>query len=101
MLLQQSPTESGLIEKHCGGYDGDSLKQDLHARRDKDLTGLVGGKRVPKESERLEVIQAIDVAIARNSQRVVLTTGGKCESYAMQMMPGAPDEEFIQMGDFV
>ncbi len=47
------------------------------------------------------VLQAIDVAIARGRERVVLTTGGKSESYAMQMMPGRPEEEFIQMGDFV
>jgi cobalt-precorrin-5B (C1)-methyltransferase len=47
------------------------------------------------------VLQAIDVAIARSRERVVLTTGGKSESYAMQMMPDAPEEEFIQMGDFV
>jgi cobalt-precorrin-5B (C1)-methyltransferase len=47
------------------------------------------------------VLQAIDVAVARDRHRVVLTTGGKSESYAMQMMPGEPEEEFVQMGDFV
>jgi cobalt-precorrin-5B (C1)-methyltransferase len=47
------------------------------------------------------VIQAIDVALARGLSRVVLTTGGKSESYAMQMIAGRPEEAFIQMGDFV
>jgi cobalt-precorrin-5B (C1)-methyltransferase len=50
---------------------------------------------------RTSVIQAIDVAIARGLSRAVLTTGGKSESYAMQMIAGLPEEGFIQMGDFV
>jgi cobalt-precorrin-5B (C1)-methyltransferase len=47
------------------------------------------------------VLQAIDVAIARGLSRLVLTTGGKSESYAMQMIADLPEEAFIQMGDFV
>jgi cobalt-precorrin-5B (C1)-methyltransferase len=47
------------------------------------------------------VIQAIDVAQARGLHRVVLTTGGKSESFAMQLMNDLPEEAFIQMGDFV
>jgi cobalt-precorrin-5B (C1)-methyltransferase len=47
------------------------------------------------------VIQSIDVAHAHGNRRVVLTTGGKSESYAMQLMGDLPEEAFIQMGDFV
>ncbi len=47
------------------------------------------------------VIQAIDVAQARGLDRVVLTTGGKSETYSMQLMGDLPEEAFVQMGDFV
>jgi cobalt-precorrin-5B (C1)-methyltransferase len=47
------------------------------------------------------VLQAIDVTCVRGNRRLVLTTGGKSESYAMQLMGDLPEEAFIQMGDFV
>ncbi len=47
------------------------------------------------------VIQAIDVAVAQGAQELVLTTGGRSETYAMKMHPYLPEAAFIQMGDFV
>ena len=41
------------------------------------------------------------LANLRANPHVVLTTGWKSESYAMQMIAGLPEEAFIQMGDFV
>jgi cobalt-precorrin-5B (C1)-methyltransferase len=47
------------------------------------------------------VIQAIDVAVKQGLAHLVLTTGGKSETYAMRMLPELAPEAFIQMGDFV
>ncbi len=47
------------------------------------------------------VVQAIDVAQERGLTEVVLTTGGKSETFAMRLHPELPDDAFIQMGDFV
>lgn len=81
-------------------------KETINAR-----LGLIGGISILGTSGivrpystaafKASVIQAIDVAHARGLGHVVLTTGGKSESYAMQLMRGLPEEAFIQMGDFV
>ena len=47
------------------------------------------------------VVQAIDVARQRGLATLVLTTGGKSESYAMRLYPELAEEAFIQVGDFV
>jgi len=46
-------------------------------------------------------VQSIDVAHAHGISHVVLTTGGRSESYAMAMYPLWPEFAFIQMGDFI
>lgn len=81
-------------------------KETINAR-----LGLIGGISIlgttgivrpySTAAFKTSVIQAIDVALARQLKQVVLTTGGKSESYAMQMIPGLPEEAFVQMGDFV
>ncbi len=45
--------------------------------------------------------QGIDVTVAAGCDRLVLTTGGKSEEFAMKLLADLPEEAFIQMGDFV
>jgi len=73
--------------------------------------GLVGGisilgttgivKPYSTAAFKTSVIQAIDVAIAQGAREMVLTTGGRSETYAMKLYPRLPEAAFIQMGDFV
>jgi cobalt-precorrin-5B (C1)-methyltransferase len=62
-------------------------------------TGIV--KPYSTAAYKASVVQAIDVATVRGETDLVLTTGGKSEKYAMQLMPRLSDEAFIQVGDFV
>jgi cobalt-precorrin-5B (C1)-methyltransferase len=62
-------------------------------------TGIV--KPYSTAAYKASVVQAIDVAKERGISHIVVTTGGKSESYAMQLFPELPQEAFIQMGDFV
>ena len=62
-------------------------------------TGIV--KPYSTAAYKASVVQAIDVAIERGVRELVLTTGGKSEAYAMQLLPALPVEAFIQVGDFV
>lgn len=81
-------------------------KETINAR-----LGLIGGISIlgttgivrpySTAAFKASVIQAIDVAQARGLDRVVLTTGGKSETFAMKLMGGLPEEAFVQMGDFV
>jgi cobalt-precorrin-5B (C1)-methyltransferase len=73
--------------------------------------GLVGGisilgttgivKPYSTAAYKASVVQAIDVATTRGEKELVLTTGGKSEKYAMQLLPHLSEEAFIQVGDFV
>ncbi len=47
------------------------------------------------------VVQAISLARARNATALVLTTGGRTETYAMKMLPDLIEEAFIQVGDYI
>ena len=47
------------------------------------------------------VIQAIDVACRQGAAELVLTTGGRSETFAMKLFPELTEQNFIQMGDFV
>ncbi|HEY0708232.1 MAG TPA: cobalt-precorrin-5B (C(1))-methyltransferase CbiD, partial [Polyangia bacterium] len=81
-------------------------KQTLNAR-----LGLLGGISILGTSGivtpystaayKASIVQAIDVAATRGLDRLVVTTGGKSESYAMKLFPELSEEAFIQMGDFV
>jgi cobalt-precorrin-5B (C1)-methyltransferase len=73
--------------------------------------GLVGGISILGTSGivqpystaafKASVVQAIDVAASRGARTLVVTTGGKSETYAMKLFPALGEEAFIQMGDFV
>lgn len=62
-------------------------------------TGIV--KPYSTAAYRTSIVQAIDVAAHRKRTRVVLTTGGKSEQYAMQTLPELQEDVFIQVGDFI
>jgi cobalt-precorrin-5B (C1)-methyltransferase len=49
----------------------------------------------------VSVTQAIDVARAAGQPHLVLTTGGRTERFAMALLPGLPEQAFIQVGDDV
>ncbi len=73
--------------------------------------GLVGGISIlgttgivrpySTAAYKASVIQAIDVAKARGYTELVLTTGGKSEKYAMDLLPHLGEDAFIQVGDFI
>jgi cobalt-precorrin-5B (C1)-methyltransferase len=81
-------------------------RQTLNAR-----LGLLGGISILGTSGivrpystaafKASVVQAIDVAAERGHRALVVTTGGKSESYAIALFPELPEDTFIQMGDFV
>lgn len=50
---------------------------------------------------RASVVQAIDVAARQQQTRVVFTTGGRTEKFAMRQLPDLDESCFVQMGDFV
>lgn len=50
---------------------------------------------------RASVVQAVDVAAKQGQTRVVFTTGGRTEKFAMKQLPELDESCFVQMGDFV
>ena len=50
---------------------------------------------------RASVVQAVDVAAHQGQTRVVFTTGGRTEKFAMRQLPELDESCFVQMGDFV
>lgn len=50
---------------------------------------------------RASVIQAVKVAANQGQTRVVFTTGGRTEKFAMRQLPELAESCFVQMGDFV
>ncbi|MDO4905030.1 MAG: cobalt-precorrin-5B (C(1))-methyltransferase [Lautropia sp.] len=54
---------------------------------------------------RASVVQGVQVAATTGNDIVVLTTGGRTESFAMEVVrkerPGLPNACFVQMGDFL
>jgi cobalt-precorrin-5B (C1)-methyltransferase len=51
-------------------------------------------------SWRASVVQAVDVAATNGVTHLVLSTGGRSESYARQRLPDLPDMAFVEMGEF-
>jgi cobalt-precorrin-5B (C1)-methyltransferase len=49
---------------------------------------------------RASVLQAIDVAAANGQTHVVLSTGGRSESYSMRLLPELSEMAFVEMGEF-
>lgn len=89
-----------------GITDGEELaKKTLNAR-----LGILGGLSVlgttgivypySTAAFRASVAQGIDVARNLGAEHVVLTTGGRSERFAMELLPDLPEPAFVQMGDF-
>ena len=80
-------------------------KKTLNAR-----LGIVGGlsilgttgivRPMSTASWRASVLQSIDVAAANSIRHIVLTTGGRTERFAEQLLPELPEMAFVQMGIF-
>lgn len=47
------------------------------------------------------IVQAISVAKAGGCEHIILTTGGRSEKLAMQLIPNLAEEAYVEMGDFV
>ncbi len=62
-------------------------------------TGIV--KPYSTAAYKASFVQAIDVAVTQGSEELVLTTGGRSETYAMKLHPHLPEAAFIQVGDFI
>jgi cobalt-precorrin-5B (C1)-methyltransferase len=100
------PTERGVVVTFSVPGGEEMAKQTINAR-----LGLLGGisilgttgivKPYSTAAYKASVVQAIDVAARRGERQVVLTTGGKSETYAMRLFPRLPEDVFIQVGDFV
>lgn len=87
--------------------DGEQIaKKTLNAR-----LGILGGISilgtrgtvVPFSSSAYmaSIVQAISVAKANGCEHIVLTTGGRSEKLAMELIPDLPEEAYVEMGDFV
>jgi cobalt-precorrin-5B (C1)-methyltransferase len=99
------PTLGAIVTLSVPGGE-EMAKQTINGR-----LGLLGGisilgttgivKPYSTAAYKASVVQAIEVASRRGETEVVLTTGGKSESYAMRLFPLLAEEAFIQVGDFV
>jgi cobalt-precorrin-5B (C1)-methyltransferase len=61
-------------------------------------TGIV--RAMSTAAWRASVLQAIDVAAANSIRHIVLTTGGRSETFARRLYPDLPEMAFVQMGIF-
>jgi cobalt-precorrin-5B (C1)-methyltransferase len=72
--------------------------------------GIVGGVSIlgtsgivrpfSHESWQAAIAEALDVARAMGVRHVVLTTGRRSERAARRLLPGLPDQAFVQMADY-
>jgi cobalt-precorrin-5B (C1)-methyltransferase len=105
-LSRANPPRPGAIVTLSVPGGEEMAKQTINAR-----LGLLGGisilgttgvvKPYSTAAYKASVVQAIDVARRRGQSEVVLTTGGKSETYAMRLFPHLAEDAFIQVGDFV
>ncbi|MFN4337032.1 MAG: cobalt-precorrin-5B (C(1))-methyltransferase [Candidatus Nitrosocaldus sp.] len=85
--------------------------EELAKQTDNPRLGIVGGISIlgttgivvpySTASFAASIRQCIDVAVAMGNDTIVLTTGGRSEDFAKQIMPNLPEHCFVQMGDFV
>ncbi|WP_416828820.1 cobalt-precorrin-5B (C(1))-methyltransferase [Ectobacillus polymachus] len=105
-VLQEYGIERG-IKIVISVPDGEEIaKKTLNGR-----LGIIGGISIlgtrgivvpfSTSAFKASIVQAIKVARASHCDHVVITTGGRSESYAMKQFPELPEEAFIEMGDFV
>lgn len=85
--------------------------QELAKRTLNDRLGIVGGVSIlgttgivhpySTAAFKASISQGMDVALANGCDHIVVTTGGKSETFAMKLLPRLREEAFVQMGDFV
>ncbi|EQA45359.1 cobalamin biosynthesis protein CbiD [Leptospira broomii serovar Hurstbridge str. 5399] len=85
--------------------------QEMAKKTMNERLGLIGGisilgttgivKPYSTAAYKASVIQAISVAKELGSDTVVLTTGGKSEKFAMDLLQELNESSFIQVGDFI
>jgi cobalt-precorrin-5B (C1)-methyltransferase len=73
--------------------------------------GIVGGisilgttgqvKPFSHQAYRATIASALKVAQAAGLEEIAFSTGGKSEGYLQALLPGLPEEAFVQMGDYV
>jgi cobalt-precorrin-5B (C1)-methyltransferase len=83
--------------------------EEMAKKTENDRLGILGGISIlgttgivipfSTAAYKISIVQAIDVAIAAGIDRIVLTTGGQSEKFAMEIL-NLPVEAFVQMGDF-
>jgi cobalt-precorrin-5B (C1)-methyltransferase len=61
-------------------------------------TGIV--RAMSTAAWRASVVQAVDVAAANSVRHIVMTTGGRSETFARRHYPALPEMAFVQMGIF-
>ncbi|UJF31222.1 cobalt-precorrin-5B (C(1))-methyltransferase [Paenibacillus hexagrammi] len=87
--------------------DGEEIaKKTLNGR-----LGIIGGISIlgtrgivvpfSTAAYKASVAQAIRVAVKCGCEHIVLSTGGRTETYGISMYPNLPEEAFVEMGDFV
>ncbi len=62
-------------------------------------TGLV--KPFSHAAYRATIAASLKVALALKIRKIVFSTGGKSEKHLQALLPGLPEEAFVQMGDYV
>ncbi|EKO14382.1 cobalt-precorrin-5B (C(1))-methyltransferase [Leptospira kirschneri] len=85
--------------------------QEMAKKTMNERLGLIGGisilgttgivKPYSTAAFKASVIQAIQMAREYGIDTIVLTTGGKSEKFAMDLLPNLNELSFIQVGDFI
>lgn len=85
--------------------------QEMAKKTMNERLGLIGGisilgttgivKPYSTAAFKASVIQAIQMAKEYGINTIVLTTGGKSEKFAMNLLPNLNELSFIQVGDFI
>ncbi|MCL5264611.1 MAG: cobalt-precorrin-5B (C(1))-methyltransferase [Chloroflexi bacterium] len=109
---------SSVEEARCKGGRNEGVKVTISVPRGVEIArktlnarlGIVGGISIlgttgivtpfSTGAYKACIVQAIDVALANGCDHVVLTTGGRSEKFAQELLSLA-EEAYIQMGDFV
>ncbi|MET3507248.1 cobalt-precorrin-5B (C(1))-methyltransferase [Halalkalibacter oceani] len=105
-VLEETGVERG-ISIIISVPDGEEIaKKTLNSR-----LGIIGGISIlgtrgtvvpfSTSAFRASIAQALQVAKESGCEHVICSTGGRSEKYAMELFPDAPEEAFIEMGDFV
>ncbi|MGJ4754290.1 cobalt-precorrin-5B (C(1))-methyltransferase [Leptospira kmetyi] len=110
-------SEMILEELEGSSYNGAEVEisvpggQEMAKKTMNERLGLIGGisilgttgivKPYSTAAFKASVIQAIQMAKEYGIDTTVLTTGGKSEKFAMDLLPNLNELSFIQVGDFI